>query len=90
MFLPAESLTVFLAFAASTILSPFHVLGGSLEEAAEEVGKEFKTYKLMDPLESGPAWSYKDHSRRGGGGGVGVGRAFGPESSSRGLCLQSG
>lgn len=55
-----QSLTVFLAFAASTILSPFYVLGGSLEEAAEGVGKEFRTYKLMDPLESGPAWSYKD------------------------------
>ena len=62
-FPPAESLTVFLVFAASTILSPFYVFffgGRSLEEAAEEVGKEFRTYKLMDPLESGPAWSYKD------------------------------
>ena len=52
-------------FSWSLLLPPFcplfmFFLGGSLEEAAEEEGKEFRTYKLMDPLESGPAWSYKD------------------------------
>lgn len=31
----------------------FYVLG-VLEEAAGEVGKEFKKYKLTDPLDSGP------------------------------------
>lgn len=39
---------------------PLFMFWGPLEEAAEEVGKEFKKCKLTDPLEPGPVWSCKE------------------------------
>ena len=102
-FLPTESLTVFWAFAASTILSPFYVLGvtrgsstplqcsclenprdggaswaaiyrvsqsrtrlkqlsssSSSRGSSRGRGEGIKKCMLMDPWDSGPAWSNKD------------------------------
>lgn len=49
---------------------PLFVCWGHLEEAAEEVGRDFKKCKLSDPLESGPVYLRSPSRRRG----VGVGR----------------
>lgn len=56
---------------------------GALEEAAGEVGKEFKECKLMDTLASGSGGHTESLRRK-------LGQDPGPASSVRGLCWYSG